>query len=97
MIDESPPQPKGCKNDLNIVWEWQVRGNNGRVNHRGWSPVSLCPEVSASWDESIRPLLLPGPGATDRDPGIWKQGAEVIEALWGQGRTLQRRDLWAGS
>lgn len=61
MIDESHPQPKGYKNYLN-VWEWQVGGNNGRVNYWGWSPASLCPEVSVSQDEKIRPLVVSGLG-----------------------------------
>lgn len=62
MIDESHPQPKGYKNYLDVVWEWQVGGNNGRVNHWGWSPASLCPEVSVSQDEKIRPLAVSGLG-----------------------------------
>lgn len=46
MIDESHSPPKGCRKDLDVVWERQVGASNGRVSHWGWSPASLCLEVS---------------------------------------------------
>lgn len=93
-IDDSHPWPGGCKNDLDIVWEWQGRGKNDIWTTLPSPPASLHPEmfIFRGWKSQSSHLVRPWTNAV-----TWEHRVGVTDSVCGRGRTVQRQGLGVGS